>query len=63
MIQEKVKLTQEECKKYKELINKNDKKGLNKSLTDIFNNKEEDPQQGKEYITDIIESLLLEENY
>ena len=44
-------------------LEKNDKKGLNKSLTDIFNNKEEDPQQGKEYITDIIESLLLEENY
>ena len=47
----------------KKVLDKNDKKGLNKSLTDIFNNKEEDPQQGKEYITDIIESLLLEENY
>ena len=46
----------------KEFENK-DKKELNKSLTNILINKEEDPQLGKEYITDIIESLLLEENY
>ena len=50
--------------KEKEEKKEKEKEELNKTTNNILLiNKDEDPQQGKEYVPDIIESLLIEENY
>ncbi len=61
LIQEKVKLTQEECKKYKELINKNsqDKESFVSLLTEKFDSsnydKEKYPNYDNFYYTDYLD--------
>ena len=55
---------EKEDKEKKEEKEEKEKEELNKTTNNnLLISKDEDPQQGKEYVPDIIESLLIEENY